>query len=107
MLSELKLLLSKHEDVDEEALKGAASALLSRQFLYRAKRRQRKHFETVARFQPYFYNLMAAVGHQLLVEEERVVGQCSWRSKVRLGNDAVQGVSGHGANHAGWDDVVG
>lgn len=69
MHAEMKVLLSKHEDVDEEKLKAAASALLSCQFLYRAAGRHRKHFEIVTRFQPYFYNLMDAVGHQLLVEE--------------------------------------
>lgn len=71
MNTELKLLLSKYEDVDEDELKAAASALLSRQFLYRMKGRHRKYFEIVTRFQTYFYNLMDAVGHQLLVEEDR------------------------------------
>ena len=69
MHAELKVLLSKHEDIDADKLKAAAAELLSCQFLYRVKNRQRKHFEIVTRFQSYFYNLMDAVGHQLLVEE--------------------------------------
>lgn len=69
MHADLKQLLSKHEDIDEDKIKAAAAELLSCQFLYRRKNRQRKHFEIVTRFQSYFYNLMDAVGYQLLVEE--------------------------------------
>ena len=69
MLTELRVLVGKNEDIDEGKLKAAAAELLSCQFLYRTKGRQRKHFEIVTRFQSYFYNLMDAVGYQLLVEE--------------------------------------
>ena len=69
MHTDLKVLLSKYEDIDADKLKAAAAELLSSQFLYRKKNRQRRHFEIVTRFQPYFYNLMDAVGYQLLVEE--------------------------------------
>ena len=69
MLSELKNLLARNEDVEEETLKQAAYALLSQQFLHRARPRQRKQYETVVRFQTYFINLMHANNQQLAINE--------------------------------------
>ncbi len=69
MLSELKSLLARNEDVEEETVKQAAYALLSQQFLHRGRPRQRKHYETVVRFQTYFVNLMDANNQQLTINE--------------------------------------
>ena len=71
MISDLKHLLNKYDDVEESDLKQAAYALLSHQFLYRQKGRHRKHFEIINRFQPYFYNLMETINFRLVGPEER------------------------------------
>ena len=69
MLQELKSLLNRNEDLEEEIMHNAAYALLNQQFLRRSNPRQRKYYEVVTRFKPYFTNLTEAMGYELAVEE--------------------------------------
>ncbi len=69
MLSDLKNLLARHEDLDADQIKQAAYALLSNQFLHRSRQRQRKHYETVVRYQSFFVNLMDALNQNLSINE--------------------------------------
>jgi hypothetical protein len=71
VISDMKNLLARYEDVEELALKEAAYNLLARQFLLQQKGRHRKHYDLVARFPGYFGNLMEALNHELVVNEER------------------------------------
>lgn len=87
MLQELKTLVNRNEDVEEEVLIQAAYQLLHRQFLHRNKPRQRKHYEIISRFQPYFINLAEATGYELVVDETQgyagiIPSDYVWRMKL-------------------------
>jgi len=69
MIKDLKTLLSADEELEEEDLKLTAQMLLAKQFLLRAKPRQRRHFDRVVRYQKYYRNLMDALNHQLVINE--------------------------------------
>ncbi|WP_018234233.1 DUF4194 domain-containing protein [Thioalkalivibrio thiocyanodenitrificans] len=71
MISDLKNLLARHEDIEESAIKEAAYNLLARQFLLQHKGRHRKHYDLVVRFPGYFRNLMEALNYELVISEER------------------------------------
>jgi hypothetical protein len=68
-LTELKNILAKDDSLDEESLQKAAYELLTRQFLFREKNRQRRYFHLISNHQSYFRRLMKATGHNLVVEE--------------------------------------
>lgn len=69
MLSELKNIADRFDDIEEGHLRSAGYQLLSRQFLHRRKQLQRKHYEVVVRFSRYFINLLDALNYNLVIEE--------------------------------------
>lgn len=69
MIKDLKTLLSADEELEEADLKLTAQRLLAKQFLLRAKPKQRRHFDRVVRYQKYYRNLMDALNHQLVINE--------------------------------------
>jgi len=69
MLQELKTILNRNEDIEEDVLKNAGYALLSQQFLHRKHPRSRKYYELISRFHNYFKNLADAMGYELVVDE--------------------------------------
>ena len=71
MINDLKRILDKDENKEEEAFKEAAYRLLARQFLYRSKGKHKRHFDLIVEYQSYFRNLMDATNHQLIVDENR------------------------------------
>lgn len=71
MLSDLRHLLQRQDELDEESLKQAACNLLARQFLLRRRVRHRRHYDVVVQCIPYFTNLLDALNYQLVVNEDR------------------------------------
>ena len=71
MLSDLRQLLQRHEEFDEEAVKQAAYNLIFRQFLLRRRARHRRHYDVVVQSIPYFTNLLDSLNFQLVVNEDR------------------------------------
>ena len=69
MLNELKRLIERNDDVEEDDVKKAAYVLQNSQFLYESRPRQRKHYDVIVRFQHYYADLMDAVNLQLIVNE--------------------------------------
>ncbi|MEW8523832.1 MAG: DUF4194 domain-containing protein [Candidatus Thiodiazotropha endolucinida] len=69
MIKDLKTLLDADEELDEAELKQTAQMLLARQFLLRHKPRHRRHYDRVVRYQKYYRNLMDALNHQLVINE--------------------------------------
>jgi len=87
MLQDLKTLLNRNEDIEEEQMLEAAYALLNQQFLRHANSRQRKQYEIICRFHAYFSNLAEASGYELIMNEgQGYVGVTprfySWRMKL-------------------------
>jgi len=70
-LREVRKLVEKNDDLEEEFLQETAYKLLSQQFLIRDKGRDRKAYHLVVKQQSYFHKLMKATNHQLLIEEGR------------------------------------
>ncbi len=69
MIKDLKTLLDADEELDGAELKLTAQMLLTRQFLIRHKPRHRCHYDRVVRYQKYYRNLMDALNHQLVINE--------------------------------------
>ncbi len=69
MLTDIKRILERNDDVEEEQLKQTAYILQNNQFLYEKRPRQRKHYDLIVRFQQYFANLMDALNQHLVVNE--------------------------------------
>lgn len=71
MISELRHLVQRNEDVEATDIQSATYQLLSRQFLLRHKPRHRRYYELVVRFPSYFATLMETLNHQFVMDEER------------------------------------
>lgn len=74
MLKELAAIVRSAEDREEEIedkVREAAYQLQSRQFLYRHKVRQRKHYELILAYPDYFISLMDAMNYEMVISEER------------------------------------
>ncbi|WP_207063325.1 DUF4194 domain-containing protein [Motiliproteus sp. SC1-56] len=65
MLGDLKKILSRFEQVDEEAMVAAANKLLVNQFLYADKPSHRPHYFLISTHVDYFTDLFAAIGWSL------------------------------------------
>ncbi len=65
MLGDLKKILSRFEQVDEEDFTIAANKLLVNQFLYADKPSHRPHYFLISTHVEYFTNLFAAIGWSL------------------------------------------
>jgi hypothetical protein len=69
VLNELKRIIERNDDIEEDDIKKAAYILQNSQFLYESRPRQRKHYDVIVRFQHYYADLMDAVNMQLVVNE--------------------------------------
>lgn len=69
MLKEMDRIIAQADGPTEEQLKLAANQLLNRQFLFREKAKQRRHYELVIEYPRYFEGLMEAVGYRLVNQE--------------------------------------
>ncbi|OMH25571.1 DUF4194 domain-containing protein [Motiliproteus sp. MSK22-1] len=75
MLGDLKKILSRFEQVDEEDFTIAANKLLVNQFLYADKPSHRPHYFLISTHVEYFTNLFAAIGWSLTHQpDESFVG---------------------------------
>lgn len=70
MLNELRRLLEKHESLTESDMRGAANALLIRQFLYLDNDKQLSDYRLVTRHVDYYRDLFDALGWQLIVDND-------------------------------------
>lgn len=70
MLQDLEHELRKQSDLETDDLRKTASALLSKQFVYRVNGQDRNVFFAVKDSQEYFANLFNALGYKLVVADE-------------------------------------
>lgn len=68
-LKELNSILEKDDSLEEAHLQKAAYELLSKQFLYREKKLEKRHYGLIVTHITYFRKLMRATGHRLVHEE--------------------------------------
>ena len=71
MIKDMKILIDADEEADDTDLRLTAHMLLAKQFLLEGKQKQRSHFDRVLRYQKYYRDLMDALNHRLVINENR------------------------------------